>query len=247
MWAGILRGLRRPILLLPFLGLLAACVSAEQSIGKSNQGMLLWALETVPTDRLNRIFSTQLAPYKMVPGILPLEPGRLPELGETVRVEPVRIAPPVETFLRDDGKTQVFWYATPVFGTDLFALAYFVEGGLFERSHFDASQRIPIAHEMNRNTNPRTYQMTGDVPLFRIEPGEAVYIGTFTATLTPGTRSFTGERRIRQVRRTYRIDHRDADGIVEELGLNPERLRRVDVFRNNRDAQARYRGAAIIQ
>ena len=221
---------------------LAACdlANSEGKIGKLNHGLVLWAVENVPTDRTDEIFSTLPNAYLLVPGLLPLKDGKLPAAEETIEVDSVYIAPPDETFVRN-GNTQVRWYTTAVYDTSKFALAFFMERGFFEANYFAVTHRIHIARESGTSENDNVYVLVPDAPIITVNRGEAVYVGTFTATLTPGERGALGTRRsIREVRRSYRVDRADAEGIIREIKLDPKRLRIQNIFENYPVALERY-------
>lgn len=231
----LVRSSRKTAFLFPFLLLLSACdlANLEGKIGTLNHGMVLWALEIEAENFSTDLLDTRYTTYVAAPGILPIDGPKLAQSNAPVEVKSIYTNPHEDHFTRDDGRT-VILYASAVFDKDTYALAYFFERGRFRDSYFHESYRIHIAPKLgSEGTNG--YRITPDVPLFKVGRGEAVYIGTFGIRLKKNEAG-----RILEIARSYRVIREDADRIIQEIKLDPKRLRVVNVFEGYETALQRY-------
>lgn len=226
----ILRGLIIATAALVLVG--CAARNYEQQLAKGEKSVIFWAVEVVPEYR-ERVADDSIGfgippsdRYQMWPIISPLGPGdRLVDKdGDRIRNVPYTINQ--SRIWRDDDR-RYFWEAKIV-EPGTYSLVGVREQARFVLVGFDRLFDTSLLLPAPRSPEDPNYTVPNGTPSFQVNPGEAVYIGTFVGTVTMRSRAYVTTEK---TTKSYRVDEADKRAVAAAARIDPSRpIRTVDLF-----------------
>lgn len=221
----------------------------DKKLAAGETAVIAWSVE-IETDRQTGVATAFLfGPgaeryYSLIPGIVPKPAdggsssyedaivNRKPKLGR----EPGWGIAPFKESVR--GQNDLYWFVHPVAPGD-YTLAHIDEGARFAMIGGTRGFITPIGIPKSGGAGRADMILPPDTPTFKLAPGDAVYLGTFTGRIeTKGGE--VGTTRAETVSKSYALLPGDAVVVAERLKIKPDQVRLVDLFASRGRAWQQY-------